>query len=95
MRPLQQRELLPLRMLPLKKQTARGLRLMRTRRVAAAQAQKRVSCTHMEVFPFLFCYLYSNAISLLAQTQAIKSRRAEDSRRPLGLRTSTRGRGRC
>ena len=55
----------------------------------------RRPCTHMQVFTFLFLYLYSNAISLLAQTQATEIRRAEDSHRPLGLRTSTRGRGRC
>ena len=30
-------------------------------------------CTNMQVFPFLFLHLYSNAISLLAQMQATES----------------------
>ena len=67
---------------------ARGHRLMRTRQLEAARAQE---C----VFPFLFLYFYSNAIFLLAQTQATESRRVKDSRCPPGLRTSTRGCGRC
>ena len=46
---------------------------------------RRHPCTHMQVFPFLLFYLYSDTISLLTQTQATESRHAEDSRSPPDL----------
>ena len=71
MRPLKQRKLLPQQMLPLKKQTARGHRLMCTRQLTAARAHERVNVLIVGALArtckcFLFCH-FSHFICTLTQ----------------------------
>ena len=68
MRPLQQRKLLPQQMLPLKKQTARGHKLMCSRQVAAAREQERVNVSIAGALAHTCkCFLFYYFICILAQ----------------------------